>query len=236
VSEHIFEHHEEEGKMKKFAFLALVAIVPISSANLFEHSLDGSDMTGINSYWHTVTGDYDNDTNPDGYITQYDMKDWWAIGIDLAALGVAPLDVSNLSPTDTISFEARFFQAESNTDRWGDAPIGFQMRTVGQTDPEVLDWRAKWEWPFGPQGDAETYPDWTMASTTFGEMAPDPWFWSEEGGWDPTNVVELVFYGTNWDAGDPSEDFVQIRNLVITPEPTSLAMLGGLMLLVIRRR
>lgn len=221
--------------MKKIALVLALAIAPMAmGANLVELALDGSDMTGIGGYWAPVTGDFDGDTNADGYITSYEISGWWCIGIDLIALGIGPIDVSGLSASDTISWDARFFQAENNSNRWADAPIGFQMKTVNSSDPN-FDYRAKWEWPFGPQGDAETFPDWTSVSTTWGDMAADPWFWSEPEGWDPTNVVELVFYGTNWYNGTPNEDFVQIKNLVITPEPSALVLLA-LGALAIRRR
>ena len=68
-----------------------------------------------------------------------------------------------------------------------------------------------------------------IASGTYDTQGPDPWF----GNQVLANVFTQVYQG----APPPPEGFVAVADVVLIPEPATLAVLGiGLLLALLRRR
>jgi len=140
-------------------------------------------------------------------------------GLDLSAAG------------STVTFDTRYYQdPEMNTNPYGDAPVFLRLYTYGADGNTYIGYRdysivyatqAPWSNP--------PYPTWTTVTVDVNATA-----YTQGGTFDVTNVSRLRWYGTDWSG--VGTDFVDFRNLVITPEPGTLALLGLGIMLAARRR
>ena len=140
-------------------------------------------------------------------------------GLDLSAAG------------STVTFDTRYYQdPEMNTNPYGDAPVFLRLYTYGADGNTYIGYRdysivyatqAPWSDP--------PYPTWTTVTVDVNATT-----YTEGGAFDVTNVSRLRWYGTDWSG--VGTDFVDFRNLVITPEPGTLALLGLGIMLAARRR
>ena len=156
---------------------------------------------------------------------------WWYQYADLDLAGIGAVD---LSPAGAqISFDTRFFQhPQTNTNPYGDAPVFLRLYTydLNEADPPYVGHR-DYGIVYGVQFGDLPHPDWTTVVLNIDDdLAVSSEFF------DVTNVTRVRFYGTDWQGG--GDDFIDVRNLAITPEPTSLVLLGmaGLGLVMRRRR
>lgn len=157
---------------------------------------------------------------------------WWYQYLDLNLAGVTTpgngLDLSAAGAT--ISFDTRYYQdALTNTNPYGDAPVFLRLYTyaadgntyVGHRDYGIV---------YATQTPLSNppYPEWTTVTVGISTST-----YSDGGTFDVANVSRIRWYGTDWSGG--GEDFVDFRNVVITPEPASL-ILAALGAVLLRRR
>lgn len=158
---------------------------------------------------------------------------WWYQYVDLNLAGIAtPGAGLNLSsPTAAVKFDTRYYQDVTNTNRYNDAPVFLRLYTYGADGNTYLGHRdygivyatqAPWNNPL--------YPTWTTVTVNVNTSS-----FTDGGTFDVKNVSRIRWYGTDW-AGAAGMDFVDFKNLVITPEPASLVLLGLGSLLLRRRR
>ncbi len=159
---------------------------------------------------------------------------WWYQYVDLNLAGVTvPGAGLNLSAAgSTVEFDARYFQGGENTNPFGDAPIFVRLYNyaadgntyVGHRDYGIV---------YGPNSTNPPYGAWypTWWHVTIDVNATPH---TDGGTFDVTNVSRIRWYGTDWSG--MGQDFVDLKNLVITPEPTSLVLLALGGLLLARRR
>lgn len=158
---------------------------------------------------------------------------WYYQYVDFNLAGITTpgngLDLS--APGSTVTFDTRYFQdPEMNTNPYGDAPVFLRLYTYGPDGNTYIGYRdysivyatqAPWSNP--------PYPTWTTVTVDVNAAT-----YTQGGTFDVTNVSRLRWYGTDWSG--VGTDFVDFRNLVITPEPGTLALLGLGALFVARRR
>ncbi len=144
----------------------------------------------------------------------------------------APLD---LSGPLTIEFDIRVYNDEElNEHPYEDANGFVYFKDVdGNNYGLTMLYQTNSDWgPAHPQ-----FPEWyhVVAQMNLSDLGAGEYPTSAQ--FDATQVTRIIFRGTDWytDA-ELGADFVDLRNLVITPEPASLALLvlGGLA--VLRRR
>ncbi len=160
---------------------------------------------------------------------------WWYQYVDLNLAGITtPGSGLDLSAADAkIEFDARYFQdPEMNTNPYGDAPIFVRIYTYGADGNTYLGYR-DYGIVYGPNSSNPPYGAWypTWWHLTIDVNGATH---TDGGSFDVTNVSRIRFYGTDWSG--QGTDFVDFKNLLITPEPAALVLLalGGVM--VARRR
>ncbi len=176
----------------------------------------------------------------EGYTRHYldggGAGSWFYTYVDFYLTGETN-DWIDITGALTLEFDTRYYQdPDSNSDPYRDAPVFVRLYTydidpvTGEYDTEVG------KRDFGivyatQQGDLP-YPTWTHVVIDL----TDPNAYDDKGTpFDPTKVSRLRFYGTDWDG--TGDDFVDFKNLVITPIPEpSIFLLGGFGLLALIRR
>lgn len=248
--------------MKKVAVLLVVAMVPFAAANILELALDGTDTgIGLGQNWN---GDvyyqggaahyelYGNGNFMDPDDPNYpDPKTGWY-------MMVVPFDEpQDFTGMTQITYEGRYYQEEFDyyaddgiegeltgdivtRQPYVDAVIGMRLRTI---DGNGLKFNAAWEWPIDTAMNAN-FPDFSTGVIEGDMFLPhhvddnptgyiEHW-WGDAGAvFTPSNVVQIDFYGTDWYGR--GNDWIEIRNFTVVPEPAALLalVLGGLL---IRRR
>lgn len=157
---------------------------------------------------------------------------WWYQYLDFNLAGVtAPGSGLNLSdPSATVKFDTRYFQDfETNPNPYADAPVFLRLYTyaadgntyVGHRDYSIV-------YATQPPLSNPPYPAWTTVTVNVSATAH-----ADGGTFNAANVSRIRWYGTDWQG--TGFDFVDFKNVVVTPEPASLVLLalGGLL---IRRR
>jgi len=160
----------------------------------------------------------------------------WYYGpyIDFRKAGIGDINITSAD----LRVDMRVYQGPSNTNRYGDANAFFRAYTLkpdgsyqGHRDYGIIYGPNAGVWPFG-----NWYPAWGHKTMALNNAALQPFTDSDPdlSPFDPTKVARVRFYGTDWSSG--GDDFLDVANFFITPEPASLALLalGGLAL--IRRR
>ncbi len=128
----------------------------------------------------------------------------WYFGpeVNLARAGYAPyVDMS--APGSQIRYTARYFQGGGNTNPYGDAPIFVTLRDVNGFSRNL-------GISYGPRPNP-VYPAWIEVSDSMTADDGDQSF-------DPSRVVEVAFYGTDW-AG-AGQDFIEVRDLTLVAGTT----------------
>jgi len=161
-------------------------------------------------------------TVPGGWYYQY-------LDLNLAGITI-PGDGLDLSASDvTLSFDVRYYQdPNTNSNPYGDAPVFLRLYTYGADGNTYLGNR-DFGIVYATQSGDPPYPDWTTVTVN---VNLDPF--TDGGTFDITDVSRIRWYGTDWSGG--GDDFVDFKNVVITPEPASLIPLLAGLLLVLRRR
>lgn len=161
---------------------------------------------------------------------------WYYMYLDLNLAGVGEVDVTG----QTLTFDARVYQEDStwtNPDTgepvtraaYQDANIFVRVYTYaadgityqGHSDFGIVYGPNAGNYPFG-----NWYPTWSPVTIDLSTGATG-------GAFDPTRVSRIRWYGTDWNGN--GNDFVEVRNVVITPEPASL-ILAALGAVLLRRR
>jgi hypothetical protein len=228
------------------AVAALLVVGTAASAQLASIPMDQQINLGYTYSSQSPSGDaiypaFNSDTQtffPGSHVrhnllTGGGAASWWYQYVDLNLAGITtPGNGLNLSAADsTITFDTRYYQnAETNTNPYGDAPVFLRLYTYGADGETYVGYRdysivyatqAPWS---NPQ-----YPTWTTVTVNVNTTA-----YTEGGTFDVTDVSRLRWYGTDWSG--TGDDFVDFKNLVITPEPTALVLLALGGVLVARRR
>jgi len=151
---------------------------------------------------------------------------WWYQYLDLNLAGITTpghgLDLSLAG--SKIEFDTRCFQdPQLNTDPYGDAPVFFRVYTyaadgdtyLGHRDFSIV-YATQAPWSDDP------YPAWTHVTIDINGSS-----FTDGGTFDPANVSRIRWYGTDWAGG--GTDFVDLRNVTITPvpEPSSFLLLAA---------
>ncbi|MBI4580455.1 MAG: PEP-CTERM sorting domain-containing protein [Planctomycetes bacterium] len=222
--------------------LGVLASVPMNQQiNLgygYNSQSPGGDAIYVPSFSGTDTQTIYGDgvLEPQGF-TRHNLRTlpgtWWYQYVDLNLAGItvpgAGLNLSNAGAT--VEFDTRYFQdPETNTNPYGDAPVFVRLYTyaadgntyLGHRDYSIV-YATQPPWSNPP------YPTWTHVTVSVAAGVG-----ADGGVFDVTNVSRIRFYGTDWASG--GFDFVDFKNLVITPEPASLALLGLGGLALLRRR
>jgi hypothetical protein len=212
------------------AIAVLCMAMPALADNILEYELDGvSDPANLVGIVGVSQTSY-LEEGGEGYTEMLLEGNNWYVGrIELPE----PLDLTPGLVGGTVAFDGRYYNDPlTNTDPYADAPIAVRFVSY---DANNLRYTLTLEWPFGPTGDADLWPEWVHVEVALDDPGWVQGWWSDDGAvWTPSNVTEIEFYGTDWfGTGD---DHVDLKNLVITPEPSALALLalGGVALL--RRR
>lgn len=167
---------------------------------------------------------------------------WYGPYVDFRLAGIPSIDVSE--PGCTISFDARFFQPESNTNRYGDAPIFLRLYSY-QEDNVTLTGYRDYGIVYATQSGDAPYPDWTrVVVNANASTATDTG--QNNLAFDPANVTRMRMYGTDWfSPANQFGSFIDVRNFSVVcpdggviPEPGTMALLamGAVPLLGLRRR
>lgn len=163
---------------------------------------------------------------------------WYYMYLDLNLAGYGEVDMTG----QVMTFDARVYQEDSTwydptTDQmvtrsaYSDANIFVRLYTYA-ADGVTYQGHRDFGIVYGPNADNYPFGDWYP---TWSPVTVDPNTSGADGGvFDITRVSRIRWYGTDWNGN--GNDFAEVRNVVITPEPASLALLtiGGLAL--IRRR
>lgn len=157
---------------------------------------------------------------------------WWYQYVDLNLAGITtPGNGLNLSAADsTVTFDTRYYQGGENTNPYGDAPVFLRLYTYGPDGNTYLGHR-DYSIVYATQDpwNNPPYPTWTTVTVNVNTTA-----YTDGGTFDVSNVSRIRWYGTDWSG--MGQDFVDFKNLVITPEPTALVLLALGGVLVARRR
>lgn len=220
--------------------LATIVTVPMNQQINLGQFYNGQSPGGDAIYVPTFSGAdtqtiyADGALEPQGF-TRHNLLtvpgSWYYQYLDLNLAGITTpgngLDLS--APDVTVSFDVRFYQdADTNTNPYGDAPVFLRLYTYAVDGNSYLGHRdygivyatqAPWSNP--------PHPAWTTVTVNVNSAA-----FTDGGVFDVQNVSRIRWYGTDWANG--GGDFVDFKNVVITPEPATLLLVGiGLLL---RRR
>jgi hypothetical protein len=223
--------------MKAVSVLTVLALAVPAMAMNITVQMDGSDPTGsIYHYDGAMPISFESEDG-DGFVRKYQKQSWNYpfLGVDLTKVTGGEVDMSG---GITLQFTGRYFQdAATNTNPYQDAPIG-----VFLVDADNNTYGLGWMYQASGYPAEERYPAWKTVSKEVDFGVAGEWPSSES--FDATKVVAVRFLSTDWftlPSDDPGYagpyDYIDLKNLVITPEPASLAFLalGGLGLLRRRR-
>jgi hypothetical protein len=231
------------------AVMGVLCLVGMANANLVEIPMDAQINMGMPGTDQSPSGDaiYEPvtfgvgaisfESEPAGGFTRFHKllgptgPEWYYMYVDLWLAGLGEVDITG----QTLMVDARVFDdPDTNTNPYGDTNFFARVYTYDINPDtgarELYAGHRDYGIVYGPNDTVFPFGDWNNWNTTMVDLDGG----SNAGAFDPTRVSRVRFYGTNWaGAGNDTGDF---KNLVITPEPASLALLalGGLALL--RRR
>ena len=242
--------------MRKLGVVLVIAMAPLALGNIIDLALDGTDpeVLSMSGTWQPaefVGGALrmsglgnGNGMDPDDPDFPETPVGWFGAGVDLAS----GIDITAAGAM--CSFEGRYFQEEFDyyPDDGVEGTVTGPMVTRTPYQDAALTVRLVSEDPEGRKyvkvmdgewaltaAETQSYPEWSTGSFSVADAdLIDSWWIDPDAVWTPTNIVRFWFIGTDWSGR--GNDFAEVRNLVVTPEPGALALLalGGLALL--RRR
>jgi len=218
------------------AILSVLCVAGVAGANLVDMSLDSQINTGSGDAIYAQANGTLSFPGPEGDDLGAKMSiatgSWWyGPRIHFGKAGYAPL---NLSAGDaTLGIDAKAFQGPPNTNPYNDCNIFVRIYSGLDATPAYRDFGLVYgpkatDWPFG---------DWGNWNRIVLNVNSSPHTDTAGGSaFNPAAVTQMRLYGTDWTGGNPSSDWIMAKDLSITPEPATLALLalGGLAL--IRRR
>lgn len=221
--------------MKKCVLVALMALAPMAlAANLVEMSLDSQVNLGSGDAIYAQANGFlvfpGNEGDDLGVEMHMTVNGWWyGPRINFGLAGYPLLDLSD--PAAEISFDAKAFQGAPNTNPYGDCNIFVRIYDVNGvfSDFGIV---------YGPNDQSFPFGDWSNWNRVYVDVAAG----TPQTNFDVTQVAQLRFYGTDWTATttDPNPpapvDYITVKDLVITPEPGTLVLLGLGLLAGLRRR
>lgn len=161
---------------------------------------------------------------------------WYYMYLDFNLAGIGEVDITG----QTLSFDARIYQEDSNYNdptgapvtrtAYGDANIFARLYTYA-ADGVTYQGHKDFGIVYGPNAGNYPFGDWYP---TWSPVTIDVSGGTTGGAFDPTRVSRIRWYGTDWNGN--GNDFTEIRNVMITPEPVSALLLGLGGLLLRRRR
>lgn len=150
---------------------------------------------------------------------------WWYQYVDFTLAGYGQVNAAG----GAFEFDTRYYQdAESNAKPYADAPVFLRAYSYADDGSTLLGYRdysivyatqAPWNNPPAPAWTHVVVP--VAGGTT-------------TNAFDETKISRIRWYGTDWQG--TGFDYVDFKNLTVTPEPASLMLLvlGGVA--VLRRR
>jgi len=194
--------------MRKLLMVALLLVVGSAYAdNVYENSMDGDAGGWGVAVSFPTEGDR---TFTRGNPFNGDAGGWWYINTY-----TGPIDVSS-----AVTFEADVRWHQEGSNAYGNAWIGVRLGTPGYGDVFIDPFFQVGLVPAGSVGDTWYHMSYTLTPE-------DKLILQYFDGFE--------FFGS-FDDDAPLADYVDLDNVVFTPEPTSLLLLGLGLVTVLRRR
>ena len=150
---------------------------------------------------------------------------WWYQYVDFTLAGYGQVNGAG----GAFEFDTRYYQdAESNANPYADAPVFLRAYSYADDGSTLLGYRdysivyatqAPWSNPPAPA--------WTHVVVPVAGGATTSAF-------DETKISRIRWYGTDWQG--TGFDYVDFKNLTVTPEPASLMLLAIGGVAILRRR
>jgi hypothetical protein len=161
---------------------------------------------------------------PEGYTQlnlTFDPGSWYYVYVDLIKAGIGPIDISGSA--SAMDVFCRYFQdPDTNTNPYGDAPIFMNLYTYDDLGTYLGKREFGIFYATQPDWNDPPYPDWTEKYIPLNDMSK--YAYNDVADFDPTRVTHIRFWGTDW-AGT-GDDFVNLKRLLIVPEPGLAVALG----------
>ena len=202
----------------------LVLLAGAAAQTVFEIPMDAQINHGAGDAIYIPFGGgwitFESDAS-DGWTRRHmDNAGWYGLEVDLELAGVGPLDLSDAG--STIEFDCRYRQ--NNADPYSDAPIFLRLYSAGGGWRDFgIVYQTGVNWFCTPLAG---YPAWVHVTIDVGDLAadyncdgtPDV---SDGGGFDPTQVVRVQFYGTDWNYVDGAADWIDVKDLRIVGQSSN---------------
>jgi hypothetical protein len=216
--------------VKQLLLVVLVALAPAAMANLVDMSLDSQINIGqgdaiIAQAGGTISFPSDEGSDMGVQMTMAGNGYYYGPRIYFVRAGYSALDLS--ASEATLSIDLKAFQGGGNPTPFGDCNIFVRLYSGTADLPStyrdfgLLYGPNATVWPFGD------WANWNRLNLNINGATH-----SDSAGFDITAVTQMRLYGTDW-AGT-GQDWIAAKDLAITPEPATLALLGLAALL--RRR
>jgi hypothetical protein len=216
--------------MRTLAVLATLVLASATLGNIIELPMDtldyisvqaGMDMAVVTEGDRTFVRTWNLSES-----TDWPGSPWYYAPIVNFRDANGGVDVDASAPGATLEFDVRYYQEGVGTD--GSEPYqncNFGVQLSAFLGPEW--WRYANVWLPGAFNNPEPHGEWHHIVIPLDVTAENPEF-------DRTQFNRFEIHGSN--ARHVPEDHIDLDNVVITPEPSALALLGLGLVTVLRRR